>query len=247
VVSPDALRVAFYGGSTVFGFDVNDTETLPAALERALARRLPRPVAVWNRGVCAYTTGQASWLALAQLDRFAPDIVLVQVFNRGRRAWLTNGGADYVGWSRVLRDDATALENFGAPYFVPNAAHLAALRGSALYRAVAAAWRVGLGQGPMDARSDYGDAVLSRAWADKLVQAATAQGVRVYFVAVPERDPAPAQFWSSQLDAGDFWMLPDDDGDAETDPVHPPPEVLAMWGEWLADRLVLEMAEATRR
>ncbi len=64
---PRELRVAMFGGSTVFGYGVSWDETIPAALERALRAQLPgRPVTVINLGLI----GEGAYAFLPNLQDF---------------------------------------------------------------------------------------------------------------------------------------------------------------------------------
>lgn len=80
----EALRVLCLGGSTTFGATVSDDETWPAQLERALARR-GRHAQVYNAGVNGYMTRQKVAWALALAPTLRPDVVIVEVYNEGRR------------------------------------------------------------------------------------------------------------------------------------------------------------------
>jgi lysophospholipase L1-like esterase len=68
---PHELRVLVLGDSLVYGQGVGDDETLPVALEEALARRAPqRPWSVVNSGHRAYDTVQE----VALLEELGPSI-----------------------------------------------------------------------------------------------------------------------------------------------------------------------------
>lgn len=74
---PGALRIACLGDSVTYGTGVAAEDTLPKALERALAERLERRVEVMNCGVYAHNTSQqVAWLETAVLP-FRPDVVVV--------------------------------------------------------------------------------------------------------------------------------------------------------------------------
>ena len=79
--TPGTFRVLFFGGSTTYGANVGDDQTMPAALERILNRDAPSGLhtEVWNFGTSAYTLAQAAWLARHKLDTLRPDLVLVQL------------------------------------------------------------------------------------------------------------------------------------------------------------------------
>ena len=234
--APGSLRVLFVGGSTTYGAGVDDAQTLPAALERALARGAPpgRAVEVWNHGTSAYTLAQVAWLARHKLDALRPDVVVVQLYNRGRRAFLpfpagASGGA--LPW---LRDDAELIpENFPAPDSVGPSLHARAMRALALYR-VAQAWRRRSGS---PSESAYGDA-MSRREAAALTAAARARGVEVLYVAIPAvrgslrpRDVFPG------LPDERFLDLYVPGREATFYEVHPPASYLAGYAEQIAATL----------
>jgi hypothetical protein len=73
---PGVLRVAVLGNSFVYGMGVGTDESIPANLERALAKRLGRPVEVLNFGI----PGMAATDFGEQFDLFAaqwhPDVAV---------------------------------------------------------------------------------------------------------------------------------------------------------------------------
>lgn len=79
--TPGALRIAVLGDSFTFGTGVNLEDTLPKALERALAaERAPQPVEVMNWGVYGYNLGQQAALLERWIDAAEPDLVLVVAY-----------------------------------------------------------------------------------------------------------------------------------------------------------------------
>ncbi len=73
----NAFRVWVYGGSTVWGVLVPDSETIPAHLQRLLTKQLSQPVCVVNQGVSAWVLQQGLidlQLRLQQGER--PDLVI---------------------------------------------------------------------------------------------------------------------------------------------------------------------------
>jgi hypothetical protein len=75
---PGERRILFLGDSLTYGQGVADDETVPAALERALAERAPQQRwSVVNAGCRAYGTSHELGL-LAELGaRIQPDVVLL--------------------------------------------------------------------------------------------------------------------------------------------------------------------------
>jgi hypothetical protein len=83
-VDEAALRVLCLGGSTTFGATVSDDETWPAQLEAQLTAQ-GRRVQVFNAGVNGYMTRQKVAWAEALIPVIRPDVVIVEVYNEGRR------------------------------------------------------------------------------------------------------------------------------------------------------------------
>ncbi len=91
-----ALRVVAIGNSSTFGWGVNDDETYPAQLGRALRAALPgRPIEVMNAGVPGFTSFQGRRLLADEVLPLAPDfVVLAFGFNDSRRAASTDSAFD---------------------------------------------------------------------------------------------------------------------------------------------------------
>ena len=83
-VDEAALRVLCLGGSTTFGATVSDDETWPAQLEATLTAR-GQPAQVFNAGVNGYMTRQKVAWAEVLIPHVRPDVVIVEVYNEGRR------------------------------------------------------------------------------------------------------------------------------------------------------------------
>ncbi|MBI5362477.1 MAG: hypothetical protein HZA53_04805 [Planctomycetes bacterium] len=76
----DDARVLVLGDSLVYGQGVGEEDTLPRALERALARRAgpdARRACVWNGGVRSYNTEQELALLEELLPRVRPNVVVL--------------------------------------------------------------------------------------------------------------------------------------------------------------------------
>ncbi len=232
--TPATFRVLCVGGSTTYGAGVGDAQTMPAALERALARDAPadRSVETWNLGTSAYTLAQAAHLARAKLDALRPDVVVVQLYNHGRRAFLPwSTGDDVVAWFDL--DPELVPENFPPPPRVTLRAHRRAMRSLALYRVAHALWRQ---TEPPDA-STYGDA-LSRREAAALSASAAARGVAVVYVAIPAlRGSVAAGDVFPALDPSRFVDLYAPGREDLYYEVHPPAPYLAEYAERVAAAL----------
>lgn len=83
--APGTLRVLCLGGSNTYGAVVADANTWPRRLEAVLADRMDLPVEVWNLGVSGYVTRQKVALAARALREYDPDLLIVQLHNRGPR------------------------------------------------------------------------------------------------------------------------------------------------------------------
>ena len=87
------FRILCFGGSTMYGADVSDEETIPASMERRLndesaapgAPPSPRRFEAWNFGTHAYVLSQAAHRARTELAARDPDLILVQLHNVGAR------------------------------------------------------------------------------------------------------------------------------------------------------------------
>ena len=81
---PGSKRILMLGDSIVFGWGVDQSETLPAQLERILRDRGPDilggPVDVINTGVGNYNTAMEVAAFLERGRSFAPDIVVLNYF-----------------------------------------------------------------------------------------------------------------------------------------------------------------------
>ncbi len=87
---PGTLRIVCLGGSNTYGAAVSNHETWPTQLQQVLRERVDRPVEVWNCGVAGYMNRQKVLVALDLLDSAAPDLILLQAHNMGRRYRLMN-------------------------------------------------------------------------------------------------------------------------------------------------------------
>ncbi|MBI5622570.1 MAG: tetratricopeptide repeat protein [Elusimicrobia bacterium] len=100
-------RIVVLGGSTTFGVGVDDPETFPARLQRLLDKSHPDRFEVWNAGLPAYVLSQEVSLAKEIVERYAPDLLVFQYMNRGRRAFLISQDP----WPYLDRDPGLWLEN----------------------------------------------------------------------------------------------------------------------------------------
>lgn len=110
----DTLRIMAIGGSNTYGAAVSNGETWPDFLEVELNERLPTPVEVWNLGVSGYEMRQKVAVARLAIDRWEPDVLLFQVWNRGPRYVLEGDDASrWLTLSPELVDDW--VPGLGAP------------------------------------------------------------------------------------------------------------------------------------
>lgn len=117
----DALNVFMFGGSTVFGYGVPDADTIPAALEDALAKMAPRArVRVYNFGRCGYYSGQEHVVFMKRVaENIAPDIA---IFIDGTNEFVGEKRADRLPFS----DEIARLfrREFETPSFILSQAAL---------------------------------------------------------------------------------------------------------------------------
>jgi len=78
VRTPGVTRIALFGDSTLFGWGVDDGETMPAAMHDTLTRRGIR-AEVLNAGQPGYSTTQIEHLYTNTVSAYTPDIVVVFV------------------------------------------------------------------------------------------------------------------------------------------------------------------------
>ncbi|MCX5792310.1 MAG: hypothetical protein NTY45_08885 [Elusimicrobia bacterium] len=81
-------RIICLGSSNTYGALVNDGQTYPAQLERLLNARGRGKYEVWNAGVCTYMIPQNLEAARRAIREYSPDLLLFQLNNSGRRAFL---------------------------------------------------------------------------------------------------------------------------------------------------------------
>lgn len=79
------FRIVSVGGSNTYGAAVGDDHTWPALLEARLEEQTAHQIEVWNLGVSGYTTRQKVRIARRAIRDFAPDLVLIQLYNTGPR------------------------------------------------------------------------------------------------------------------------------------------------------------------
>ena len=182
----DTFRILAFGGSTLYGGSVNDAETLPAALERRLNARGGsasdiRRFEVWNFGTSAYTLGQAALLARRKLPLLDPDLILVQLHNRGCWAFLvpSDGRLDRYPSALLEADPHFYRERFTRPRRVPPSLHDWMVRHVAIYRAL-----LGYAARGSSCNEEYSEK-LSAAEARALSADAEARGVPVVYLAIP--------------------------------------------------------------
>jgi hypothetical protein len=236
---PGVFRILCAGGSTIYGGSVADDHTMPAAVERRLNAAAPagKQYEAWNFGTPAYTLRQAAHLARARLDTLHPDLVLVQLHNRGRRAYLipaSMNGRDYP-WSAIVADPELFQEQISVRYWLPRAIELPLLRHSAFARAGAAALP---GFEPNSRGCAYCDA-MDHAEAAALSHDAKARGIPVIYFAIPadQRRVTPDDNVYPGLPPDRLIDLHRPNREPAFYEVHPPPAIL----DELAQILIAEL------
>ena len=95
---PGTFRVLCFGDSCIFGFGVDDEDTLPSRLEAKLDSMCPScRFEVINMGIPGYSSRQGLELAKLWIPRLSPDIVMIAY---GTNDW----------WHRELSDDEAMKE-----------------------------------------------------------------------------------------------------------------------------------------
>lgn len=89
IAKPEGVyRIIVVGGSNAYGATLNDNQTWPAQLEKALNEKRQRPFEVWNLGVSAYVGRQMIANADKALAQYDPDLIIIALSNAGMRAFL---------------------------------------------------------------------------------------------------------------------------------------------------------------
>lgn len=222
------LRILFGGGSTVFGVQIRDAETLPARL----AHHLGGGAAVWNLGASAYVEAQVLERSRQWLEQLGDiDLILVMITNPGRRPVLGGAPMDRPTLRRHLwHDPGFTEENLPPPWGLrPGGLHRMLLRRSPTWRYVTA---VQAGQLSPDA-PQWDPSVARDLAAARLREAAQAHGATVVYVEYPRNAlPCPG-CWR-----GDATVSLTRPGlrSADTD-LHPPAAVLDAHAAALAEKL----------
>lgn len=232
------FRILAFGGSTLFGANVNDDETMAAAMERRLNRsgaaNSNRHFEVWNFGTSAYNLAQAAHLARKHLVDLDSDLLCVQLHNRFPRPfYLESEGEEEEVFRTILERDALMLsENFPSPASIPETLHAVAIRHSALYQVMMGLYR-------RRVRPQTVSDTLAALEAAALVREATEKHVDVAFVAIPSArgtyngDNAVYE----GLPKRNFIDLYRPGHEAEFYEVHPPPRVLDEFAGLLIEEL----------
>jgi hypothetical protein len=138
--APGTFRIVCLGSSNTYGAAVQDQETYPAQLEALLNRGRRGRFEVWNAGVSAYRVSQCAAAARAIVERFAPDLLVFQVNNGGRRPFLS--GEPFARF--FAQDPDLYAENLRHPA-AGGRGHAALMRRWRLYRVAVIAynrWRL---------------------------------------------------------------------------------------------------------
>jgi len=136
---PGVRRIVVLGGSNIWAATVHNGDTPTAQTQRRLDEAAPGRFEVWNAGLNANVMSQKVARAEEFIDQYAPDLLVFQHHNQGRRAFF-HGDEDPA--RHFTLDPDLYLENIPsllAPGDHPAARRPRALRRSALYRAVRAA------------------------------------------------------------------------------------------------------------
>jgi len=227
------FRVHFFGGSTLYGAGMNNDETIAAYLEEALREQLQPEtrVEVWNYGTSAYVLTQMGLLAQRELADHDPDLILILHTNHGRRAFLSDIGADY--YRQQLREIPYLLrENFLPGCRDWDWDWTAPMAWSQLYQSLALAiMRDEITYCPP--RSEETQFTLL----PDLVGEAERLGVGIQFIAAPGHPPHSRESVYPDLPDSLFWSLQLMDREEVFYDAHPSPRILKEHGVRLAQEL----------
>lgn len=116
-VKPDGVfRIIVFGGSNVYGLGLEDHQTWPAQLERALNEKDdPRTFEVWNGGACAYVPSQMVVVAKEAVINYDPDLTVFALSNSGPPSFMDEDEPTYPYffevkpslWQDLFRPDCT--------------------------------------------------------------------------------------------------------------------------------------------
>lgn len=187
-------RILFGGGSTIFGENVHDEETLPARLSHHLGG-----AAVWNLGVSAYVESQVLDLTRIWMNQLGSvDLAVVVITNPGRRPFLQGEPMDRATMLQHLSDDpGFSDENLPPPWGdTARGLHQGLLRLSPSWRYVTATR-----SGNLQRNHPMRDPSIARNLAAQALQdAAQAAGVPIVFVHYPGHRLPCDRCWRGDLE-----------------------------------------------
>lgn len=101
--SPNAVTVNMYGGSTVYGWSLPDSLTIPALLQEELRAATGRPVNVANRGAIAHNSTQSmiEFLLALQAGDIPDAVVFYEGCNDAITAWYEGDPESVIGNRRA--------------------------------------------------------------------------------------------------------------------------------------------------
>jgi len=135
---PGVFRIVVLGGSNTFGAAVSDEDTYPAIMQRQLDARYPGRFEVWNAGLSAYVMSQKIVYAEQILEAYAPDLLIFQDANDGRRAFFYKDGGFTEHFDRNPLLYFENLPLLGAYPGSEGKLHYELVRYSGLYRLIVA-------------------------------------------------------------------------------------------------------------
>ncbi len=262
VKPPGVFRIVFLGGSNTFGALVRDEDTYPAYLQKMFDEKHPGKVEVWNAGLCGYEMSQDVAYAEALLREFAPDLVVFQDTNRGRRPFLVN--VTFSELKRFFKENKELFaENIPPPWQVEPAhgprQHYAALSikvykthyslvdVSALYRVFCVAWhachfyfskadpRMLAAKNSADFAKDYGQMVSDR---DLNAFTRRHKDKKIVLFYINARGQEIGKDGVEIRDNVKVFVLDAGDKPSEYREIHPPAHVYAWYAQELYDFLM---------
>jgi hypothetical protein len=256
-------RILALGGSNTFGPSVHDDDTWPAQVQRVLDGRSPGRFEVYNAGRNAYVMSQKARLLEVLAEEIEPDLVLIQDYNQGRRAFYFED-ADYRG--HFERNPDLFEENLpwlwdDAEDGRPRSLHRLLILQSGVYRVVYGTWfqsriarRTGrVEEGDLSAESAaFPTGAAERIGVEKFAEVVSELAVPVVVLSQMDEYRAEESVLAADGRMGSFphvqyarLRLPDGLTDAEVEVwghLHPPSHVYSWYADYIVDRIIIEIA-----
>ncbi|HDH96518.1 MAG TPA: hypothetical protein ENF73_02170 [Proteobacteria bacterium] len=243
VEKPEGVfRIICLGGSNVYGFLVDDSQTWPAQLEAELNFNLPqRKFEVWNLGACAYVGCQMAILAREAAERYDPDLVILALSNQGSTAFLNGSDVEWyfkrypILWHLLFSEES--LDFIPKPHY---GLKLALAQRSSLFRllVLARAELKGIDMNWQASKSShYWESMSIRTIREFIRDYKDRMHICIFIC--PAVPPQEYRMYHWGLDVPVFELRADGLPD-EYREIHPPPYVMTWYAEKLAEWLMKE-------